>query len=47
MKEWQIMVHKLSGPSTDVEIEKDRKKIKKKLGQEVGIKDAISTIEIK
>ncbi len=47
MKEWQIMVHKLSGPSTDIEIEKDRKKIKKKLGQEVGIKDAISTIEIK
>ena len=45
MKEWQIMVRNLSGAG--IVMEKETKIIKKKLGEEVNIKDAMSTIEIK
>jgi len=47
LKEFQIMVRNMSGPTNDEEMEKETKTIKKKLGQNVGIKDAMSTIEIK
>ena len=41
LKEYQIMVCNLSGSG------KETKTIKKKLGEEVNIKDAMSSIEIK
>jgi len=47
LKEFQIMVRNMSGPTNDEEMEKETKTIKKKLGQKVGIKDAMSSIEIK
>jgi|TARA_R110002012_G_scaffold174389_1_gene339264 hypothetical protein len=47
LKEFQIMVRNMSGPTNDEEMEKETKTIKKKLGQKVGLKDAMSTIEIK
>ena len=47
LKEWQLMVQKLSGPTNDEDMEKETKTIKKKLGENTGIKDAISTVEIK
>lgn len=47
LKEFQIMVRNMSGPTNDEEMEKETKTIKKKLGQKVGLKDAMSSIEIK
>ena len=41
------MVQKLSGPTNDEDMEKETKTIKKKLGENTGIKEAISTVEIK
>jgi len=45
LKEYQIMLHNLSGAG--IVMEKETKIIKKKLGQKVNIKDAMSSIEIK
>ena len=47
LKEWQLMVQNLSGPTNDEDMEKETKTIKKKLGENTGIKEAISTVEIK
>jgi len=43
LKEWQTMIHKLSGTSDDRE--KETKVIKKNIGENTGIKDAMLTVE--
>ena len=44
LKEWQTMIHKLSGPS-DNNRSKENKVIKKNIGENIGIKDAMAVTE--
>ncbi len=44
LKEWQTMIHKLSGPS-DNNISKDTKVIKKNMGENTNVKDAMLTVD--
>jgi len=45
LKEWQQMVQNLSGPTNDGDMEKETKTIKKKIGENTGIKEAMLAIE--
>ena len=45
LKEWQLLIHNLTGPSDDNERAKDTKTIKKNIGENTGIKDAMLTVE--
>ena len=45
LKEWQLMIHNLTGPSDDSERAKETKTIKKNIGENTGIKEAMSTVE--
>jgi len=45
LKEWQLMIHNLTGPSDDNDRAKETKAIKKHIGENTGIKDAMLTVE--
>jgi len=45
LKEWQQMVQNLSGPTNDGDMEKETKTIKKKIGENTGINEAMLSIE--
>jgi len=45
LKEWQQMIHNLTGPSDDNDRAKETKAIKKNIGENTGIKDAMLTVE--
>jgi len=45
LKEWQQMIHNLTGPSDDNDRAKETKTIKKNIGENTGIKDAMLTVE--
>jgi len=45
LKEWQQMVKNLSGPTNDGDMEKETKTIKRKIGENTSIKEAMSTVE--
>jgi hypothetical protein len=45
LKEWQQMIHNLTGPSDDNDRVKENKAIKKNIGENTGIKDAMLTVE--
>jgi hypothetical protein len=45
LKEWQQMVKNLSGPTNDGDMEKETKTIKRKIGENIGIKEAMATVE--
>jgi len=45
LKEWQLMIHNLTGPSDDNDRAKETKTIKKNIGENTGIKEAMSTVE--
>ena len=45
LKEWEIMIHKLSGPSDDNNRVKETKVIKKNIGENACIKDAMLTVD--
>ena len=45
LKEWQLMIHSLTGPSDDNDRAKETKAIKKNIGENTCIKEAMSTVE--
>jgi hypothetical protein len=45
LKEWQVMLQNVAGPSDDGEREKKNKTIKRNVGGSTGIKEAMATVE--